>query len=170
MPNWVEGSMKLRGPVREIKRFLRTELLDAKHGTPLVEVFNGTGTSRLLESKYATYFKDSRRAFTDRFHKNTWGIDFESLDEAAYTRDDKINEDARTVYELPFEQAWSLDYDWLRNLTERYELDIKVFGYEMGMQFYDIAEYSKGDLIAEDFKSFKGDDYAWEVPFMELGG
>lgn len=167
MPNWVEGSIKFRGSVKEIKRFLRTELIDAKYDTPLVEIFDGFGSSRLMVSEYATYFKGSRRAFTDRFHKNRWGIDFEELDEAV---DNQSNENVRTIFELPFEQAWTLNYDWIRDLSKKYEFDVKIFGYESGMQFYDIVEYSKGEFIAEDYKSFKGNSYAWEVPFMGLGG
>lgn len=64
--------------------------------------------------------------------------------------------------------AWSLDTSRLKCLSEQYELDFRIYGFERGMEFNHEFEVHKGTIIKDD--EIKFTDYQWECPCPEMGG
>ena len=150
MPNWIEGTMKLRGKAEDLIRF----------------VDNGLDGNVNKEDgpDYASYYIDediyvynSRRAFTDH--------DF-------YLDISKKSEKNQVVT-IPIKQAWSfIPYEgaeqrWI-DLAKKYNLDIRLQGFECGLRFYQDVEMVNGVLVRNDEKQYA--DWDWECPMPRLGG
>lgn len=160
MPNWIEGTMKLRGKRGDIKRFLDGELgvsswrgeVSKKEDQIIDESGDG----------YIEYtFKDkphilgTRRAFV--------------TDDYLYMGDDE------GVVCLKIKQAWSFDASGDRELevwgekAEKYNLDIKLYGIERGVCFCQevIVLHEKKQIINNVIQY---EDWDWECPFPNMGG
>ncbi len=67
-----------------------------------------------------------------------------------------------------FKAAWAIDADALRAISARYDIDIKIYGFESGMKFNQDIEIVKGKIIKDDEIQF--DNYQWECINPNLGG
>lgn len=65
-------------------------------------------------------------------------------------------------------QAWSFDTDQWVAISKKYDLDIRLFGFECGMQFMQSIEIINGELTIDE--CIECDDYVWECPMPLLGG
>lgn len=150
MPNWIEGTMKLRGKAEDLIRFVDNG-------------FDGN-VNKEDGSDYASYYidenvyvNDSRRAFTDH--------DF-------YLDISKKSEKNQVVT-IPIKQAWSFtpyegaEQRWI-DLAKKYNFDIRLQGFECGLQFYQDVEIVNGVLARNDEKQYA--DWDWECPMPRLGG
>lgn len=162
MPNWCEGTMKLRGKVRDISRFFH-EGLDASTwlGGEKIEdqVFDNSGDGELyFEFKHEPHIKDTRRAF----------ITGDSV-ECYYD-----NEDEDIVACVNVKQAWAFAADdggdlkkW-QEISNEYNVDIRLFGIEMGMEFTQEVIIIRGGKTIVNEKQYE--DWMWECPFPNMGG
>lgn len=150
MPNWIEGTMKLRGKAENIGRFF-SEGLDSDVSK------NEYGGSVEYVVPDGVYINDSRRAFTN-------GAEWCYID---------TEEASEQVVSFPVKQAWSFTPDesgekrWC-DLSEKYGIDVRLQGFECGMQFYQDLEISKGTLVRNECKEY--DDWEWDCPFPNMGG
>jgi hypothetical protein len=150
MPNWIEGTMKLRGKAEDLIRFVDNGL-DGN-----VNKEDGPDYASYYIGEYI-YVNDSRRAFTDR--------DF-------YLDISKKSEKNQVVT-IPIKQAWSFtpyegaEQRWI-DLGKKYNLDIRLQGFECGLQFYQDVEIVNGVLVRNDEKQYA--DWDWECPMPRLGG
>nr|UVY39921.1 MAG: ferredoxin-like domain in Api92-like protein [Bacteriophage sp.] len=148
MPNWAEGSLKLRGRSENISSALKEMLLSDT--VTLEEEYDGT----LLEfNNTAPYFyiNGTRRAFIDQKQIEVW------------------LEEEFCIFELDnFKQAWSAIPENYQEISRKFDVDIKIFTFECGNQFTQEIEISKGKIIKNVCNEY--DDYQWEVPFSNLGG
>ena len=53
-------------------------------------------------------------------------------------------------------------------MSKKYNLDFRVYGYEMGMEFNKEIEIVEGEIATYRLIQFK--DYKWECPDPKLGG
>lgn len=67
-----------------------------------------------------------------------------------------------------FKQAWSAIPENYQEISSKFDVDIKIFTFECGMEFTQEIEISKGEIIKN--VCYEYDDYQWEVPFSNLGG
>ena len=67
-----------------------------------------------------------------------------------------------------FMQAWRAIPDDYTKISEKFNVDIKIFTFEQGMQFTQEIEISKGKILKDI--TLKYDNYRWEVAFSNLGG
>ena len=150
MPNWIEGTMKLRGKAEDLIRFVDNGFdgnVNKEDGPDYASYYIGEGI----------YVNVSRRAFTDH--------DF-YLD--IYKKSEK-----NQVVTIPLKQAWSFTpYEgaeqlWI-DLAKKYNLDIRLQGFECGIEFYQDVEIVNGVLIRNDEKQYA--DWDWECPMPRLGG
>lgn len=73
-------------------------------------------------------------------------------------------------------QAWCFinddkDLQAIKNIANKYNVDIKLFGYECGMEFSEevIAVHNRDTLkIVNNTKSYE--DWNWGCPFPNMGG
>lgn len=148
MPNWAKGSLKLRGKSENIASALKEMLLNDT--VTLEDKWDG---ALLIFNNTAPYFyiNGTRRAFIDQKQ-------IEVLFEKEFC-----------IVELDnFKQAWSAIPENYQEISSKFDVDIKIFTFECGMEFTQEIEISKGEIIKNS--CYEYDDYRWEVPFSNLGG
>lgn len=148
MPNWAEGSLKLRGKKENIAQALKEMLLNDT--VTLEDEWDGT---LLIFNNTAPYFhiNGTRRAFIDQRQIEVW-----------------FDEEICTVELDKFKQAWSAIPENYQEISSKFDVDIKIFTFECGMEFTQEIEISKGEIVKNI--CYEYDDYQWEVPFSRLGG
>nr|DAR23275.1 MAG TPA: Ferredoxin-like domain in Api92-like protein [Caudoviricetes sp.] len=148
MPNWAKGSLKLRGKSENIASALKEMLLS---NTVTLEVeYNGDLLIFNSKDPYF-YINGTRRAFINQKQIEVW-----------------LEEEFCTVELDNFEQAWSAIPENYQEISSKFDVDIKIFTFECGMEFTQEIEISKGKIIKIVCNEY--DDYQWEVPFSNLGG
>jgi len=171
MPNWIEGTLKIRGNLSDIKRFF-DEGLDASsyfgeaHQSDIDKqrVFTGNIEEGWIEYTFSDepHVKGTRRMFiTD---------DYVFAD----TEDDDL-----LVCCVDIKQAWSFisndtDEQKLIEIADEYNVDLRLFGIECGMQFCEEIivchgdNGDKGKIVLNKEIQYK--DWMWECPFPRMGG
>lgn len=164
MPNWCKGNLKVRGKKENIINFL-------KDGTILLEGFwNPKGINVELEineideieikniskaeNRDCLYIKGSRRNFID------------PIEDTIFMHE--TDTDECIICLQNFKAAWGIDADALRTISNRYNIDFKIYGFEAGMEFNQDIEITKGKIIKDEEIKFK--DYVWECIEPDLGG
>nr|DAF58614.1 MAG TPA: Ferredoxin-like domain in Api92-like protein [Siphoviridae sp. ctkmP13] len=148
MPNWAEGSLKLRGKCENIASALKEMVLNDT--VTLEEEWDG---DLLVFNNTAPYFyiNKTRRAFINQNQIEVW-----------------LEEEFCIVELDNFQQAWSAIPENYQEISSKFDVDIKIFTFERGMEFTQEIEISKGEIIKNVCSNY--DDYQWEVPFSNLGG
>ena len=153
MPNWAEGTLKLRGKTENIVSALKEMLLE-NQCTTLEEEYDGTLLTFKTENDYF-YINGTRRAFISGKDIEIW------LDE---------DDEGFVIIELEnFKQAWAVLADNYTEISSKFDVDIKIFTFEMGMEFTQEIEISKGEII-KNIVNENFTNYSWDVPFSRLGG
>lgn len=151
MPNWIEGTLKLRGKAADLIRF-----------------FEGGFDTKVEKKEYSdsvlytihdfVYINGSYRAFTHG-----------GYDHDIYTdKPDEIQ-----VALIPIRQAWSFTpYDgaeerWI-NVAKAYNLDVRLQGFERGIKFFQDVEIVGGKMVRNDEKTY--DNWDWDCPMPRMGG
>ena len=156
MPNWIEGTMKLRGKREDIARFFR-EGLDASDRHKLEDqVKDDSGEDYL----WFCFVNDPHIAGTRR----------------AFIVDDCVEMyDDIGVACVDIKQAWAFDAGsetedlkkW-KNISEKYNVDIRLYGIECGMQFTQEIIIVRGRKPIVNEKQYENWD--WDCPFPNMGG
>jgi len=153
MPNWAEGTLKLRGKTENIVSALKDMLLENQSAI-LEEKYDGTLLTFKTENDYF-YINGTRRAFISGKDIEIW------LDE---------DDEDFVIIELEnFKQAWAASADNYTEISSKFDVDIKIFTFEMGMEFTQEIEISKGEII-KNIVNENFTNYSWDVPFSRLGG
>lgn len=175
MPNWAEGTIKVRGTKNQIIDYLKNVFEGSDFwGNDMKFEFESYGNNiifrgidELVDPKaarliflrkhrfHAFYFKGANRAFTES-ENNILVFGFFGDAEAI------------EIIEMPFKQAWSVEADDFVKLSKKYCVDLKIFVFESGMEFTQEIEIIKGKITKDKTREY--DDYQWDVPFSRLGG
>lgn len=166
MPNWIEGTMKLRGKMSDIKRFIDEGLcrydLKGENKYPKSDCIKDSSYDE-TELDYQIfnepYVEGTRRMFVKDSH--IW-----------------MNK-PEGVCCFNIRQAWSFtssdtDESNLIALADKYNVDIRLFGIECGMEFVQEVivrhghDSEKARIVLNNCIQFE--DWAWECPFPEMGG
>ena len=169
MPNWIEGTVKVRGKYKDILNFFKTGITayqkSGNHDATLprdewihVEEkedpkYGKWCTIELLHDEWA-HVNDTRRAFI--------------FDNGTIVNEIESDNDEKQIVMAKVAQAWSFDVeDWMA-ISEKYHIDFRLYGLESGMQFGQEIEIVDGKLMRNI--SFGYDDWDWECPFPWMGG
>ena len=144
MPNWCEGTFKVRGTLSDVERFVRENMLDS-----IISITKSEGDLE-LELSGEAYIKDSNRMF---------------IYPGYYYSFDKNGKNTLT---LQFKAAWRVYIDPFVKMSKDYNVDIKIYGLEKGSEFNQDIVIVNGEVIKNDIITFN--DYQWECPFPDLGG
>lgn len=175
MPNWIQGSLKVRGPYDYVKRFL-LEGLNTYH-----EEFNKE-TNRFeshvlpktdwLEDTHE-YDEHLGREFSMYIKVGKW-IYVEGTQRAFITSDyiscyEGSNEkDPLAIVSCEVRQAWGFrPEDWIE-ISKDYQVDIRLYGFERGLEFGEEIEIVDGEVIKNE--EFTYDNWDWDCPFPWFGG
>ena len=155
MPNWCEGSLKIRGTKGNIKRFLQ-DGVESAHGEKLVVEWKGQDV-KIENSADYIYIKGTKSHFLDK------GSDY-GLENYLYRLTD-----GRFCISFPnFSAAWNIDAKSLADISKEYGIDFKIFAFECGCEFNRDILILDG-VIEKDF-TIRYDDYVWDCVCPEIGG
>ncbi|KYD03467.1 hypothetical protein B4102_3385 [Heyndrickxia sporothermodurans] len=158
MPNWCEGTMKVRGTKDNLVKFL-------KNGFAPVSWLGSEKEMQVSEDDYSVSIKcdDKLHGFHVRgTHRNfveTNCIEFEFWDE---------DKETHVMLLENYKAAWGIEAESLSNLSKEYDLDFKIYAFERGMEFNQDIEIVKGEIVKDDEIQF--DDYEWECISPGVGG
>lgn len=151
MPNWCEGTLKVRGKKEDIVRFFKEGVQLYKDGEMVEGCSIHSEDYVGISIKGEPWVVGTRRAFIgpDEY------IYFEYDDEEAVTY-------------CSMRQAWSVDVEEWKQISERFNIDIRIHTFECGMEFETDLEIIKGKVTKSEIIGY--DDYTWECPMPGLGG
>ena len=164
MPNWCKGNLKIRGRKENIIKFLEegTSLLDGlwepKEIKPEIEI----NDCDEIEIKNLDKLKGIDHLYIKGTHRNF----IVPVENEIYIYD--IDEKEQIICLENFKAAWGIDADALRVISDRYDIDIKIYAFEAGMEFNQDIEIIKGKIIKDD--EIKFENYQWECIEPNLGG
>lgn len=159
MPNWCEGSLKLRGKLENVKKFFLKGL---------------------------KCYECSRKNFSQTIDENTIELEEDSEDEVCIrinktahilgtrrafienTDIELVPERGLTTVAVNVKQAWYMCAEEFLEIAKKYNIDIRLYGFERGGEFNQEIIIENGEIIKDD--EIKFDDYVWECPMPELGG
>ena len=151
MPNWIEGTLKLRGSAEDLIRFF-----EEGFENPAAEKTDYSDSIMFLVEDFA-YIKGSRRAFALET------FEFEIFNDR----------DQKRIALIPIRQAWSFtpyqgaEQRWI-DLAKEYNLDVRLQGFERGIEFYQDVEIVNGELVRNDCITYE--DWDWDCPMPRMGG
>lgn len=150
MPNWCEGTLKVRGKVKDLKRFclegLKPVNFFGNEEEPLK--LNEWGG---IEIKKDCWIEHSYRGFVGKSY-----VDFDGDDE-----------DTEIIC-LNARFAWVIEADRLAKTCKKYNVDMKIYAFERGQEFNQDVEIVNGEVTKNNVVEF--DDYRWECINPEIGG
>ena len=110
-----------------------------------------------------------KKIYTTRFGGNQVqalsNINF-SVEKGEYV--DFCEEGKKSILVVNMKAAWNIEEQPYIEMSKKYNLDFRVYGYEMGMEFNKEIEIVEGEIATYRLIQFK--DYKWECPDPELGG
>lgn len=158
MPNWCEGILKVRGKKENLKKFLKNNIKN-------VNLIGEEKTINIIEEEYedfiyfnpkhsSLYLKDTSRGFIEPIYNEVY-----------FYKTDKKN---IFIVLLEYKQAWGIISKELQNISNKFNIDIKIHGFEKGMEFEQDIEIINGKIIKDEEVKYK--DYNWESINPTLGG
>lgn len=162
MPNWCKGTLKIRGKKENILNFL-------ENGTSLLKGFwfpeeirteikmndyEEIEIKNITEDINTLYIKGTRRNFIEKVENEIFIYNYD--------------EEESIICLENFKAAWGIDAEALRTISKKYNIDIKIFAFERGMEFNQDIEIIKGKIIKDEEIKFK--NYIWECIEPTLGG
>lgn len=156
MPNWCEGSLKVRGNVDALKAFIFEGLQPVTflgdNNAPLPKD-DCDELHLFIQNKGNTlWMKNTRRHFCEPDYIE---VAFESKDDIQ-------------VLIMPMKAACHIEAEALLSLCKEFKVDMKIQGFEQGMQFSQLIEIIDGEIIKDE--ELKYPDWDWDCPCPRMGG
>lgn len=151
MPNWCKGCLKVRGKAVNVKKFILEGLKPIN--------FLGGELPKLELSDFGDVDSDTEcwiQGTTRGFVENLY-VDFSLVED---------HETFTVALDAKF--AWAADVEGLLALCQKYEVDMKLYAFEKGMEFNQDILIVDG-IVLRDFV-IKFEDYNWECICPTLGG
>lgn len=161
MPNWCKGDLKVRGTKENIRKFLLDGLEPISKGflnPEIVEteiICDDTWEFSIKSETGAFYILGTRRNFIDGEIIETDINDWEDDEE-------------KVIVIKDYKAAWGIYADNLASISEKFNIDFKILGFERGMEFNQDIEIIKGKIIKDEEIKFY--DYKWESIRPHIGG
>lgn len=155
MPNWCEGTLKLRGKKEDLDQFFRKSLkpcsgIHENDPDYFVNMNEHDGEYTSIDIFHETYINNTKRAF------------------AIPSYIEYGNNNIVVTIAFPFEQAWNIEiYDWV-NISVAYDLDVRIYAVECGMEFCREVEILDGVITIDH--TIRYEDWLWGCPFPNMGG
>lgn len=151
MPNWCKGTLKVRGKVKDLKRFVLEGLEPVGYLGDSKEQLKFNEFD-YLETKHHCHIENTHRGF---------------VCEDQYIELYKKDEETQVIC-LDSEFAWGIDAKQLLKTCKKYNVDMKIHAFERGMEFNQEIEIVNGQIIKDN--KIKFDDYEWECICPNIGG
>lgn len=174
MPNWCTGNIRFRGKIDNILNLLKNSFIYCVYGEeyktiqkPAIVEFDGE------EITVSSPFDDGRGwLYIDDTHRNFIDLLGGSCITTSYVHEPTSNDDDQYVVLFDsFQAAWSIEPDPYVEMSKKYDVDIKIFGWESGMEFDQEIEIVNGKLIKNEVGEYHDPgDWAWNSILPYMGG
>lgn len=177
MPNWCEGSLRIRGKYEDVIRFFKEGInaytRDHKTGD-MVKVDREKWFELEKESDNYTYVN------FDNLNYNHESIYIENTKRAFINEESDFNSSITILTHngisttaFAIQQAWGFEEDDWTDISTKYHLELKLYGIEAGMGFFEDMYIKDGKVVSD--KSYGSindsyDDFVWNCPFPWMGG
>lgn len=163
MPNWIEGSLKIRGTNGNLRKFFENAILpcaDHDDKNEFIRCYFEDDNSQ-VDIYPNAYIDGTRRAFVSDAAILFW----------------RTREPIITLC-VPVKQAWSFQItEWL-DIANKYDIDIRLYGVECGMGFWQEIEIMRLDQnkkerevtlnTCSEYHDY--DEFLWKCQMPLLGG
>lgn len=154
MPNWCEGTLKVRGKKNNLENFIL-------NGLKPVNCLGEDQDSLKLNEYNDIHFEGTAWIEgTQRGFVKYMDVYLSELEREEGEPDPVICLDTKF--------AWFIDAEHLSEISKKYNVDFKILGFERGMEFNQDIEIIKGQIVKN--VEIKFDDYEWECINPTLGG
>ena len=151
MPNWSEGCLKVRGKAANVKKFV----LEGPHPVDFFD--NALPKLELSDLGEVDTDKDCWIEGTTRGFVENLYADFSI-----------VEDDETFTATLDAKFAWAADAEELLASCQKYDVDMKLYAFEKGMEFnQDILIVGK-EILRDNKIAFE--DYNWECICPTVGG
>lgn len=157
MPNWCEGTLKVRGSFENVRNFILnglsepdTAFLIRKPEEPFLKIWNDTENCFEAEIRRTCYINGTRRGFIEESY-------------IYMNKDDDYG-----ILPLNAKFAWAFFPEQLLEICKEFSVDMRITAFERGMQFVQDLEIVNGEITC--YKVTEYDDYSWECPCPLMGG
>ena len=151
MPNWSKGCLKVRGKAANVKKFVL-------EGLQPVDFF-GNALPKLelsdlgeVDTDKDCWIEGTTRGFVENLY-----ADFSF-----------VEDDETFTATLDAKFAWAAEVEELLALCQKYEVDMKLYAFEKGMEFNQDILIVDGEIRRDCRIEFE--DYNWECICPTLGG
>lgn len=151
MPNWCEGTLKVRGTKENLLKWMQ-EGFEPNPGATMSEYNDGIVVAKPYDS---VSFVGMGRCFANLEEK------------CFYFRPDRKKSEVGIIL-IPMSAAWNIAAEELATISAKYNVDFKIWAFEEGMQFNQDIEVIGGDIIKD--VQIKFDNYYWDCIKPEIGG
>ena len=166
MPNWCAWRLRIKGKRSDIVKFLTEGVHKYKyeyigkewkeHAIPKEQLYS-FDSNYIEYKKSGVYVEGTTRGFI--------------ANDICQVYIPTAKNDADVVTYVDYQQAWSVDTEELRALSEKYNLAFRMLAAEAGMGFWMDLELDHGKIIKEDIHGdFNYSKYIWECPIPDFGG
>jgi hypothetical protein len=169
MPNWCEGTLKVRGKKSDIAKWVRENVTVYSHnwsknsnGMPYYEQ-TIKPDAVIVEYDDDPTSEEICVTVTDEAHIKSTRRNFVQKDEYWASEHNGV-----MVLVLNFQAAWGIVPEPYVKMSQEYHVDFRLHGFERGMEFNQEVIVEGGQLVSDMEITF--DDYRWECPFPQLGG
>ena len=159
MPNWIEGNLKVRGKYDDVKKYL----CEGIQGYYFTKDFEGVPQSK---DKFMSV-EDTG----DWIEVSFWGEPHITGTHRAFVEDCTVYlepSDEDVVAVMPFRQAWSFKAGEFKKLSDEWNLDFRLQGWERGMEFGEDITIVRGEEPKCELLDY--DDWYWDCPMPFMGG
>lgn len=166
MPNWCEGNIRFRGKQKDIKRFLKSEIVDCHYSKevgndeeePVIEDKDYYLIIKTKGEGHWLYIRNTARNFLPDYNEIY-------LDEESDEKETIICIDG-------FKAAWSFERcDAWKEFAKQYSMDVRMTGYDCGMLFSQVKTIYRDGKIKDVVHEYEnGDDWYWNCPMPNNGG
>ena len=151
MPNWCEGSLKVRGTKGNITKFILeglhpVDFLGEEHPKLSLNEYGD------IDSNETCWIENTRRGFVD-------GVE-------VYLSDYEDDEILVAVFDSRF--AWGIIATDLLETCIKYHVDMKIHAFERGLEFNQVIEIIDGKIVKDEELHFE--DYRWDCICPNIGG
>jgi hypothetical protein len=160
MPNWCEGSLKVRGEKENIKRFLLEAFMPIQPA--ILQILRPDIKGPELNVTEDEWSLTIESTGNDGFHVKGTRRNFIESSSIEWEFDREV------LIIDGFKAAWGVYADQLAEISKEYNIDFKIYAFEKGMEFNQDIEIHKGEIIKDDEIQFN--DYYWECINPTLGG
>lgn len=165
MPNWCEGTLRIRGKMCDLKRFVVEAICSTSFewgeggphtNTAPLEIEEHSSESNcgfsVTEKVREAWIKGTHRHFIQEDYIEAYADSWGSVE----------------VLCVRIQAAWGMDAKQLQALCKEYSLDMRVYGFEQAMEFNQDIEIIDGEIIKDEEITFG--DYRWDCVCPDIGG